>query len=138
MVDVLRRRLTGPGATSFVADRWRFLWHRVHLGLQFLGRAVRAWLPGARGRIEARMITAGMKARRKYVPGTVRGRVLLLRSRDERVVAEKLPQDGWAGAMIGPREVVDLPHWHFHLLREPAVSELAERTAAFLRNTDAR
>ncbi len=135
---VLRRRLFGPGARTFVADRLRFMRHRLALGAQVLWRRVRILLPGARGRIEARMLIAGMRARRHYTPAALRAPVLLLRSRDQRVLVEKRPQDGWASAMLGPREVVDLPHWHFDLLREPAISELASRTAAFLRQQDER
>ena len=82
------------------------------------------------------MISAGMAARRRYVPGPLRAPVLLVRSRDERVLVEKRPLDGWSGAINGPLEVVDLPHWHFHLLRDPAVSQLGEKTAEFLRKID--
>jgi hypothetical protein len=132
----LRARLFGPRAGLFLRDRMRFVAHRISLGAQVVWRTIRARLPGDRGRLEARMITAGMRARRRYQPGTFHGSVLLVRSRDERVLVEKLPLDGWAGAMLGPCERADLDHWHFDLLREPAVSELAERTAAFLRRID--
>jgi thioesterase domain-containing protein len=133
---VLRQRLFRPGASTFVSDRLRFAWHRLALGCELAGRWIRAGLPGERGRIQARVHLAGMRARARYGPRPFHGRVLLVRSRDERVFRTKLPQDGWAGAMLGPCEIVDVPHWHFDLLQEPAVSELAERTAEFLRRAD--
>lgn len=82
------------------------------------------------------MTNAGLRARRRYHPRAVRAPVLLVRSRDERVLVEKRPQEGWGNAMLGRREVIDLPCWHFDLLEEPAVSDLAEKTAAFLRRMD--
>jgi thioesterase domain-containing protein len=135
---VLRRRLFHSGATTFISDRLRFAWHRLALGFELTVRWIRAVLPGERGRAQARVHLAGMRARARYAPRAFHGRVILVRSRDERIFRTKLPQDGWAGAILGPCEIVDLAHWHFDLLREPGVRDLAERTAAFLRAADER
>ncbi|HVV91591.1 MAG TPA: hypothetical protein VHB53_13945, partial [Solirubrobacterales bacterium] len=79
-------------------------------------------LPGARWRIERRVIAAARRARASYRAEPWPGRVLLVVSTE---FAGKPPYSAWEARAQGGVERRELPVGHVEMLREPGVEHLA-------------
>ena len=90
--------------------------------LEAIERRLDRPLPGARGRIERRVVAAAREARATYRARPWPGRVALITSTEFR---EKPTYAAWPLRAEGGVEVRELPAGHVEMLREPGASLLA-------------
>jgi amino acid adenylation domain-containing protein len=92
-------------------------------GLETVERRLDRPLPGARWRIERRVLAAARRARAGYRAGPWAGKVLLVVSNE---FADKPPYRAWPVRARGGVDRRELPVGHVEMLREPGVALLAE------------